>query len=301
MTRGAARTAGVVGLVVALALAAVVAAPPSAAADGTCRRLADGTWYCEHGTGGGGYPPGACIWIPFPDQELARTLHPEAGPDDVIEYYVCNLGTAENPVWAEPYVNTSTRVSPPGGGPAPPPPPIPPGALAAIFWISVQDTLLVPEVVTTPASGTASIIEQPTFLAVANWQGERRLRACHATGTCVELHLVPQLTYDPGVPGVDPIACPGGGTYFQPDGAEPAVQAQGGCAYTYRHRTGALGRPQAFAPRATIRWTASWTDVTAGGAGASGGLQAFEISSAPWSRPVDEVQGLVVEAEEGLG
>lgn len=303
-------------------------ATPASAEGGPCRLLADGTWYCEHGTGdtpppsgggsttpdtggdsggggggGGGYPPGSCIWIPFPDQSIKETLYPDAQPDEVVVYYVCNLGTAADPVWAEPYTMTSTRLVGPDEAIGPAPVAMPPGAVAAAFWIDVKAGLAVPDPVTSPPSGTAAIIDQPTFMAVENWPGATDLHpeTCHPTGTCVRLDLEPQLYYETGVGGVDPIACAGGGTVFDPAGPPPDVQAEGACAYTYTARTGVAGRPEAYEPRARIHWTAGWVETTGGATGVTGSLQEFDVTSAPLVRPVDEVQGIVVESDEGVG
>jgi len=318
-----------VGLALAVLAVAVVAlvarAEPSSAAPRGCRPLPNGNWECDNGsegettpppTEGGGGPnengggpgttgpaPGSCRWENFPDQELMKaTYYPEAGPDDVVQYYVCNLGTAENPIWAEPGGNTTTRLATPTEGFGPAPPPMPPAALADMFLINVRAELELPRLVTSPAPGMAAIVDQPTFVAVDNWQGEfTRGPACHTSGTCVSLRLEPHLTYDPGVPGVDPIACAGQGTVYEPDGPEPDVQAAAGCTYAYTARTGIPGRPDAYRAQATVRWTVTWTDVTPGSPPLSGTFPAVDLDSVVLDRQVDEVQGVVVETGDGAG
>lgn len=312
--------------VATLAVVLVVRAAPSGAAPSGCRPLADGSWVCDNGAegpgtppgdggsggddngdgsgggGGGGPAPGSCKWVNFPDQELMKaTYFPDAGPGDAVQYYVCNLGTAENPIWGEPGGNTTMRLATPDEGFGPAPPPMPPAALADMFLINVRAELEVPRLITSPAAGLAAIVHEPTFVAVENWQGEfDRGPACHPSGTCVSLHLEPELVYDPGVPGVAPITCAGGGTVYQLAGPEPDVQAASGCAYTYTARTGVPDRPDAYRVRATVRWSVTWTDQTPGST-LSGTFPSFDIDSATFDRQVDEVQGVVVQTGERAG
>ena len=187
--------ASVSAAVAVLVLTVVVQAAPSGAAPSGCRPLPNGNWECDNDSGGGTTPPptdddgnnngghgpgpaagpapGSCRWENFPDQQLMKaTYYPDAGPDDVVQYYVCNLGTAENPVWAEPGGNTTTRLAAPIQAIGPAPAPMPPAALADMFLISIRGELEVPRLITSPAAGMAAIVDQPTFVAVDNWQGE---------------------------------------------------------------------------------------------------------------------------------
>ena len=118
-----------------------------------------------------------------------------------------------------------------------------------------------PDPLTDPPVGAPSLLDLPTFVAVANWQDEVTDRGCDPTGqVCVTLTATPQLTFDPGEPGQEPIDCPAGGTRFDPDGAEPRVQAEadGACAHVYSRRTGVGDRPARWPGVVAVTWAFQW-------------------------------------------
>ena len=114
---------------------------------------------------------------------------------------------------------------------------------------------------------------------------------------CVTLVAEPHLSFDPG-DGSGAIACAGSGTVFDPSG-DPAAQADaaGACAHRYGARTGAEGRPDAWAGSVTVTWEVSWSSANPD---ATGTFDDFSLSTSI-DRPVDEVQSIVVDADEGLG
>ena len=80
----------------------------------------------------------------------------------------------------------------------------------------------------------------------------------------------------------------------------PAQQAgEGTCTHVYRLRTGVGGRPASWDARATVAWTVTWSsDVPVPGVG--GSLGTHNLTSDVQPRQVDEVQGLVVDPEDGI-
>src|SRR5690606_25930495 len=149
-------------------------------------------------------------------------------------------------------------------------------------------------------AGRAAIVDHPTFLAVGNWTvidpAEHTRCDDVRNVTCVSLSARPRLTFDPG-DGSDPIACAGSGTVFDP-GRDPDAQADapGACAHRYARRTGAAGRPDAWTATATVTWEISWTSENPDASGTFPDLS----PSTTIDRPVDELQGIVVDADGGL-
>jgi hypothetical protein len=184
--------------------------------------------------------------------------------------------------------------------PAPTSPPSP-VEVAEELWAEVEVTLPAPELVVSPPPGRAAIVDQPTFLAVGNWTAippERPETRCDDVRgiVCVSLTAVPRLTFDPG-DGSDPIECAGSGTVFDPN-RDPDAQADapGACAHRYTRRTGAAGRPDAWTATATVTWEVTWTSENPPGSGTFPDLSL----STTLDRPVDELQGIVVDADGGL-
>jgi hypothetical protein len=163
-----------------------------------------------------------------------------------------------------------------------------PQEIAAGLLVDAQAQMHRPEVVMDPPEGTASIITLPVFVQVTNWVAGIHEEACEGT-VCVSLTAEPTLRFDPGEPGSSPIVCEPPGTRFDPNGADPEVQAAapGACAHTYRYRTGAEGRPDAWPAVVSVTWDVSWTagDIS----------REFEPQTLSRSVPrqVDEVQTLV--------
>ena len=317
--------ASVSAAVAVLALTVVVQAAPSGAAPSGCRPLPNGNWECDNDSGGGTTPPptdddgnnngghgpgpaagpapGSCRWENFPDQELMKaTYYPDAGPDDVVQYYVCNLGTAENPVWAEPGGNTTTRLAAPIQSIGPAPAPMPPAALADMFLISIRGELEVPRLITSPAAGMAAIVDQPTFVAVDNWQGDfARGPACHASGN---LRLPAfRAPCSPTTPAyrvsIRSRVRAGDRSTSRAAPSQMSRRRAGARMRTQLGRVSRVVRTRTRA-KATVRWTVSWTDETPGSS-LTGTFPAFDIDSAVVDRPVDEVQGVVVDTVEGEG
>lgn len=145
-----------------------------------------------------------------------------------------------------------------------------------------------PEVVADPPVGVASIITLPVFVQVSNWQGPIERERCIGS-VCVTLTATPTLTFDPGEPGSSPIVCDAPGTRFDPDGADPEVQAAapGACAHAYQSRTGAEDRPDAWPGEVTVTWEVAWS-----AAGADGEFGPYPLTTAV-PRAVDEVQTVV--------
>jgi hypothetical protein len=181
---------------------------------------------------------------------------------------------------------TSVRILPEGQEVVAAPPA--PEDVATGLFLEAQAEMRRPEVVMDPPVGTASIISLPVFVQVTNWVGGFTRERCDQ-GVCVSLSAEPTLTFDPGEPGSEPIVCEPPGTRFDPNGADPEVQAAapGACAHAYRARTGADERPEAWPGQVTVTWDVSWT-----AGGASGEFDPQALSTA-LPREVDEVQTVV--------
>jgi hypothetical protein len=168
--------------------------------------------------------------------------------------------------------------------PAPPTP----DAVAVDLLAEAETQMRAPQVVADPPVGTPSIISLPVFVQVTNWVDGIEESDC-VLGVCVTLTAEPTLTFDPGEPGSSPIVCEPPGTRFDPNGADPEVQAAaaGACAHAYQNRTGAEGRPDVWPGEVTVSWDVSWTAGEA-----SGDFPAQDLSTS-LPREVDEVQTVV--------
>lgn len=166
--------------------------------------------------------------------------------------------------------------------------------VAAGLLLEAQAQMRRPEVVMDPPVGTASIITLPVFVQVTNWVPGIEEEACEGP-VCVSLTAEPTLRFDPGEPGSSPVVCEPPGTRFDPNGADPEVQAAapGACAHVYRYRTGAEGRPDAWPATVSVTWDISWT------AGDAGGEFDPQTLSTEIPREVDEVQTLVQDGSAG--
>jgi len=314
--------------IAALAAATVVAvgeAPAGADAPAGCHYNAAGQLVCNAGTGGvtppgpGGDNPGnpggpgggdenqapgsECRWTPTSNQEeTLRVLYPEAPPGSVVAFYECNFGRPDAPDWRT--LIPSAVFEPDeefGTAPAPPSP----ATVAQAYWVEVESTLARPQLSSSPPGGRPVVVDQPSFFAVANWEGPSDPGDCDTStsvAVCITLHLRPTLMIDPGEAGVPAFTCTPPGTSFDAGSAlSPADQAaaEGACAHVYRRRTGVEGRPASWDARAIVAWEVTWSSdqpVTA-----SGSLGTHNLTSEVLPREVDEVQGVVVDAEEGLG
>jgi hypothetical protein len=227
-------------------------------------------------------PNQICGYVPHPDQSLLEYYHPEAPPGSTLLYWIC---PRDGTVYTE-----NTQVGPPGAA-APPPTP---AEVAADVWVRVKATLLDPQVVSSPPGATPAFIYVPTFVAVANWQGVITEPGCQQ-GVCVTLTATPALTFQPGEPRAEAIACAGSGTVYDP-ALDPEVQASqpGACTHTFTHRT--RGDGATWPGTVSITWTIGWV----GPGGVPGSLPDFTLSAA-LPRQVDEVPSVVVGGEIGLG
>jgi hypothetical protein len=177
------------------------------------------------------------------------------------------------------------RIVPQADDPNPPPTP---EEVAATVLARVQAQMRRPEVVTSPPVGTPSIVTLPVFVRVTNWVDPIDESDC-VRGVCARLTAEPTLIFDPGEPGSSPIVCDPPGTAFDPQGSDPEVQAAapGACAYAYRYRTGADGRPDAWHAQVIVSWDISWRAGQA-----SGEFPAQQLAT-DVPREVDEVQTVV--------
>lgn len=207
---------------------------------------------------------------------------PEGASPDAVAYQ-CVQYINGNPVYG-PYIPQWLE---PGQAPLPSP-----QEVAADLLADVQGELINPDLVSDPAEGTPAVLDVPTFVAVDNWQDGFTRNNCDPTGAiCVELTATPALTWDPG-DGSETVPCEPGGTRFDPEGASPRVQAEadGACAHTYRKRTGADGRPDAWAGEVTVTWSVAWRQT-------NGGAQNDVLPDIPLAatldREVEEVQSVL--------
>lgn len=257
------------------------AAPPGACAD------RDDSGYCVEwdtttpgtpGTPGrsGGEAP-ECYWVNTgTDMGDDETIYPDFGlpqPPDGVEIiwqsWECSDGrTTFNFRW----VLAAT-----------------PGNLAQVARGRLAGELPQPVVESSPPAGTASIVGVPVFVTVVNWTGVRSETEC-AAGLCVTLTATPQLVYRPGEPGASALTCAGAGSRYAPGVSTPEAQAAaaGACAWTFRQRTGVLGRPTTWAGQVSVTWTLAWTATS----GATGSLAAVTRST-DVPRQVTEVQTVI--------
>jgi hypothetical protein len=264
----------------------------------------NGNWHCDGGTGtppsstpgstgspedtgGGGTPEPACPdWRLMGGYDSAPAhIRPyswdDAPPDSTFYYDACTSPNGFGP-------GSTTMWLPPGEElPVPPTP----AEVAEGIWVELQETLLRPAVVSSPPAGTRAVLDIPTFVAVSNWQGEISRNRCEL-GVCVTLVATPELHFDPGEPGSDVIVCDPPGTYFEPDGAEPDVQAEDACAYSYQRRTGVAGRPGEWPGVVSVVWDVQWEETAGGESGE------FDLTlSTDLPRPVNEAPTVVVDTD----
>lgn len=166
--------------------------------------------------------------------------------------------------------------------------------VAERLWLRVKTRMNAPTVAADPPVGTASIVTLPVFVQVTNWQGAQTDEACEV-GVCVSITATPTLLFYPGLPEASPVVCDPPGTRYDPNGAEPEVQAAapGACAYVYDQRSGVEGRPDAWPAEVRITWDVSWS-----GAGQSGEFEPLTLATAV-PRQVNEVQTVVVDGSTG--
>jgi hypothetical protein len=226
-----------------------------------------------------------CEWHQYPNQDEWRERYPEAPPGSVFgEYHCFQDGWPIYGPWVPRYIAPDE-----GFGPALPPPS--PAEVAADAEVSVRALLKKPTVATSPPDDEPSTLGLPTFVSVPNWQGVLTPPDHCLRGVCVSLRAVPELSFTPGQPGADTVACEDGGTVFDRHGPEPEVQAEaeGACAFTYTRRTGVAGRPAAWSGEVTITWTVHWA-----GGGVQGTLDPIDLSTT-FDRPVEESRTVVTD------
>jgi hypothetical protein len=210
------------------------------------------------------HPDQICGYVVAPDQSLLRYYHPDAPDGYVLLYNICPREGL--------YYSEDTQAAPGGGGPPPPTP----EEVAEGIWAEVQAQLLDPALETWPPPNRSSVLHLPSFVAVTNWQGTQTRHGCDG-GVCVDLTATPTLTFDPG-DGSGAVTCAAGGTRFDPEGADPEVQARGACAHPYPRRTGVDGRPAAWPGVVSITWDVHWEED--GGANESGDFDPVVLSTA---------------------
>jgi hypothetical protein len=154
------------------------------------------------------------------------------------------------------------------------------------LWSRVEARLVPPQIQTQPPGDLPSIVNLPTFVTIANPQPATRYIG-RANGIEVWIDVWPTVTLHPGEPDAPAIACDHDGTTYDPTGAEPAVQADGACAHTYRHRS-AEGWPGDV----TITWHVTWDSTVVG---QQGTLTAAPSTTA-FVRVVSEVSSVVTDA-----
>jgi len=246
------------------------------------------------GTGGGGGGGGGggsgdtgpvCSWtarVVIPGDGgigagLPMDPGPQPTPDAVLVWEMCDGVFTGAIRWAVPGVPLPVRMSA--------------RALALQAQARIAGNLPTPEVTSSPAPGIAALVGFPSFVTVENWVGTVTDRQCDPNfpDFCVGVVAQPTLSWTPGEPGASPVVCTGPGTRFVPGGAAPEVQAAlpGACAYTYRSRTGVLGRPALWPGQVTVAWTLVYSSPTG-----SGTLPSV-TKSADLPRAVDEVQTVV--------
>jgi hypothetical protein len=297
----------VVAVSVGLPASALVwPAPPATAVQPVECEVRDASGHCVgtnrgHGDGTGPVStrgPLECEWHAFDDQAYGHSLFPP--PENtlvdggLIVYEDC--GRPDGNGRYDPWERVGANGALAGFiGPAHIVRPVvwaDPAEIARDLWARVVVGLPPPAPIVSPPLGEASIVDQPVFVAVANWPGViTPPEACDGP-VCIQLSAVPTLVFTPG-DGSDPIVCAGEGTRFDPSpGAPPpAVQAEGACAHVYPRRT--TGEP--WPGSVAIRWAVTWTSETP----PDDGVIPVTPAGVPLPRQVDEVQGIVVDTGDG--
>jgi hypothetical protein len=248
-----------------------------------------GTPGAPEGPGGpsrpGGRPSGPvspCRWVTVPDPpESSKAAYPDAPPDAVWQVYSCGALQGENS-------GMGFRWVAPGGEPAEPTPPSP-DVVATLVYATVEAQMAAPTLASDPPPGVAAVVNTPVFVEVTNWQGDIVAGPTCVLGVCVTMTATPTLAFDPG-DGSPVIACAPPGSRYVAGGAPMDEQAAGGCAHTYRLRTGAQDRPAEWPGLVTVTWQVSWTSNV----GVRGSFAPLTLS-APLPRAVDEVSAVVVD------
>lgn len=292
-----------------VATTSVAPAPPAAAQPVNCE-IRDAGGQCvatnhrpnPSGTGASSRGPLVCEWESFDDQVHGLSLFPP--PDNplvdggLIIYEDCGRphGNGRYDGWEKVgatgnllnFIGPAFRTRPVVWAD--------PAEIAEDLLAEVIATLPPPVPVISPPPTGAAIIDQPTFVAVAEgtWPGVIGPLEARDGPVVIELTAVPTLVFTPG-DGSDPIACVGPGTYFdpRPEAPEPAVQAEGACAHVYDLRTTGGPWPGSVA----IHWEVTWTSETPD----DDGVIDVIPQGVPVPRQVDEVQGIVVDPEDGVG
>lgn len=233
------------------------------------------------GGGGGGSDQVTCYWVTL-DYDLSQDptiwfdfglTPPPDGVTVVWQAWECSDGSATTGIrWIIPAT---------------------PANLAALARGRLVGMMPQPTVNSSPPVGTASIVDVPVFAEVTNWTGPITDSGC-VGGLCVTVTAVPALTFLPGETEAGAVRCAGSGTRYDPNGPpiEEQAAADGACAYAYRLRTGAEGRPSEWSGSVSVTWTISWTAST----GATGSLPAVTRTT-QLPRAVREVQAVVVRGE----
>lgn len=162
--------------------------------------------------------------------------------------------------------------------------------VAAAAYDRLRGRLPEPVVVTSPAAGVDAVVDVPVFISVTNWQAEL-VENGDLLGDPVTVTATPTLLLSSGEPGSPPVTCEGPGRPYDPTFGDLWEQAAapGACSFTYRQRTGAEGRPDAWPSVVTVQWSITWES----GSGPSGSFPVV-AQPVPLPRSVDEVRSMVV-------
>lgn len=259
---------------------------PCSSAEDFCVEVGDGG---PSGPGGGGGGSGGgggarCTSRPLGGDtgdgiglDLPNDPGPRPAPDSVLLFVECE-GEAGRVVWWTPGDPESTT----------------PAGLAEQVFARLEGSLPAPLVVSSPGPGVAAIVGYPSFVAVGNWTGPVTDSECDPADPsfCVSVVARPALTWVPGEPDAEPVACAGSGTRYDPAAGRLADQAEadGACAHVFRRRTGVDGRPGEWPGVVTVRWTLTYTSRL------GDGVLPDVVKSAPVPRAVDEAQTVVESA-----
>jgi hypothetical protein len=211
---------------------------------------------------------------------LPNDVGPAPSPDAVLMYTECEGEAVGHVWWWQP-------------GEPEAPPQMTAAELAGRARVRLEGNLPAPAVSTSPPGGVAAILGFPSFVAVDNWTGTVTDGECDPNYPrfCIEITAEPALSWSPGEPGADPVACAGAGTVFDPAGGDVDDQAAPpACAHAYRTRTGVWGRPAEWPGVVTVHWALTYTSPS------GDGTLPDVVKSTPLPRAVDEVQTVVESA-----
>jgi hypothetical protein len=270
--------------VLSVALVAVLAGGPQAAADGgsgvptggmasggvdpTLKELTAmvGAEAGALGGGGGGGSGPPCTWTPaqnVADQPLAEPTRVD--PDGIrsVLYVRECVGSPPALVWVR---QASPR------------------ELADRAFETVQDRVPSPRGVFSPELGGA-VVHLPLWFAVRDGQWAPVSASASIPGlTAVVIATPLELVFEPG-DGSSPVACVGPGPKFRPGMREPASPPA--CAYAYRDASSIAPDGRAWPASLSIRWEVTWSATT----GAGGALGALTTTAA-YAMPVGEIQAI---------